>query len=90
MWTSELPTADGLRQEVLAAIYRVAYQQPFGLPMTLRDRLRHEGLAGAFAGMRPSLADAELRRARGIIAGLGDAPPYPTTLAALYGGRGGR
>jgi hypothetical protein len=85
VWTSELPSTEELRQEVLAAIYRVTYQQRLGLPKALRDRLRQEGLAGAFAGMRPGLSDAELERVRGIVAGLGDDPPYPATFAALYG-----
>jgi hypothetical protein len=84
-WTSESPTPEELRREVLAAIYRVAYQQRLGLPVTLRDRLDQEGLAGAFAGVQPSLAGGELQRAREIIASLGDDPPYPTTFAALYG-----
>jgi hypothetical protein len=43
VWTSELPTAEQIRQEVLAAIYRVAYQQRNGLPTTLRSMLDQEG-----------------------------------------------
>jgi hypothetical protein len=84
-WTSESPTPEQLRREVLAAIFRVAYQQRFGLAVALRDRLRQEGLAAAFAGVRPSFSDQQLERARGIIDNLGDDPPYPTTFAALYG-----
>jgi hypothetical protein len=84
-WTSESPTAEQLGQEVLAAIYRVAWQQRHGLPTTLRAMLDQEGLAGAFAGQRPSLSADELAKARTIVTGLGDEPPYPQTFAAMYG-----
>lgn len=81
-WTSESPTADGLRREVLAAIYRVAFQQGFGLPSSLRQRLQQEGFAASFAGER---IPEGLDRAQGVIAALGDDPPYPQVFAALYG-----
>src|SRR5438132_6788058 len=45
-WTSEPVAADQLRREVLAAIYRVAYQRRRGLVTTLRAMLDQEGLAG--------------------------------------------
>jgi hypothetical protein len=85
-WTSESPTGDQIRQEVLAAIYRVAYQQCRGLPATLRSMLEQEGLAGVFAGMRPGLDGEELLAARAIAGGRDhDAAPYPETFACLYG-----
>src|ERR1700738_2753391 len=55
-WASESPTAEQIRQEVLAATYRVAFQQRRGLPTTLPAMLEQEGLAGVFAGIRPALA----------------------------------
>ena len=84
-WTSESPTAEQLRQEVLAAIYRVAYQQRFGLPGSLRQRMDQEGLAAVFAGYAPRLAGQALADARAVIKGLGEDPPYPIVFAALYG-----
>jgi hypothetical protein len=84
-WTSESPSGDLIRQEVLAAIYRVAYQQRFGLPTTLRAMLDQEGLAGVFSGATPSLQGEHLARARAIVAEKGQAPPYPETFACLYG-----
>src|SRR5205814_6240657 len=39
VWTSESPTAEQLGQEVLAAIYRVTYQQRRGLHWTLGTML---------------------------------------------------
>jgi hypothetical protein len=84
-WTSESPTAVQLSQEVLAAIYRVAYQQRRGLPTSLRAMLDQEGLAGIFAGLRPALSSGELAKVRTILKELGDDPPYPRAFAALYG-----
>jgi len=85
VWTSESPTAEDIGREVLAAIYRVAYQQRRGLPTTLAAMLDQEGLAGVFASAYPTLDPAQLGAARGIISGLGADPPYPTAFAALYG-----
>lgn len=85
-WTSESPTAEDISQEVLAAIYRVAYQQQKGLPARLRDMLEQEGLAGVFAGTRPVLTSDELARARRVIHALdADTAPYPVIFASLYG-----
>jgi hypothetical protein len=85
VWTSESPTADQIRQEVLGAIYRVVHQQRHGLPATLRAMLEQEGLAGAFAGASPGLAPDALARARQVLATIGDDPGYPTAFACLYG-----
>jgi hypothetical protein len=85
-WTSESPSAEHIRQEVLAAIYRVAFQQRRGLPTTLPAMLEQEGLAGVFAGARPTLAGAVLAAARAVIAPLtDDKTPYPVIFACLYG-----
>jgi hypothetical protein len=84
-WTSELPTAEQIREEMLAAIYRVAHQQRHGLPTTLKAMLEQEGLAGAFAGARPGLAGEELARATQSVGELADEAPYPTVFACLYG-----
>src|SRR5258708_6736368 len=46
-WTSESPTAVQIRLEVLAAVYRVAYQQRRGLVSSLAAMLDQEGLAGS-------------------------------------------
>jgi hypothetical protein len=85
VWTSERFSAELLRQEVLAAIYRVAFQQRCGLPGSLGERMQQEGLAARFAGTAATLPSSELERARAIIAALGEDPPYPAVFAALYG-----
>jgi hypothetical protein len=85
-WTSEaVPTSAQIRQEMLAAIYRVAHQQRHGLPTTLAAMLEQEGLAGVFAGAQPALRGDELAAARAIIAAQGADPPYPQAFACLYG-----
>jgi hypothetical protein len=86
VWTSEpTPTAEVIRQEVLAAIYRVAYQQCHGLPTTLQAMLDQEGLAAVFADTRPALGPAELERVRRIIGPRIEGASYPTAFACLYG-----
>src|SRR3982074_3501865 len=77
VWTSELPTAEQIRQEVTAAIYRVAYQQRHGLPQTLRSMLDQEGLAGVFSGAMPTLAGDALEHARRIVTRDVDEALYP-------------
>jgi hypothetical protein len=57
-----------LHQEVPAAIYRVAFQQRFGLPSSLQERMRQESLAAAFAGEHPTEG---LEHAGEVIASLG-------------------
>jgi len=84
LWTSESPSADDIRRELLGAIYRLAYQRRHGLPTTLRAMLTQEALAGAFAGDQPALGADELVRARDIITPYLDAA-YPKAFACLYG-----
>ena len=92
-WTSESPTAAQLGQEMLAAIYRVAYQQRHGLPTSLRAMLDQEGLAGVFAGaLHPALRWCRPgERTRAIIAVPGsDEPPYPVDFPGAVRRRGRR
>ncbi len=89
VWTSESQTRDQLRLEVLAAVYRVAHQQRFGLPASLSERLRQEGLAAQFAGIATTLPPEDLEQAGQIIMRLGDNPPYPQVFTAFYGDAAG-
>jgi hypothetical protein len=84
-WSSQLPTAEQIRQEVLAAIYRVAYQQRHGLPTTLLSMLDQEGLAAGFAGAKPTLAGDALEHARSIVNRDPHNALYPEIFACLYG-----
>jgi len=49
-WTSESPAADKIRCEMLAAIYRVAYQQRRGLVTSLEAMLDQETVFAAMYG----------------------------------------
>jgi hypothetical protein len=86
VWTSEAPSAEQVHVEVLAAIYRVAYQQQHGLPTSLESMLDQEGLAGIFAEARIGLPADVLDRAAAIIHSLESTnAPYPRTFACMYG-----
>jgi hypothetical protein len=88
LWTSESPTTAQIREELLATIYRTAYQLRRGLPKTLREMLAQEGLAASFASATPALPPDAIDRARTVIAPHLDASAsahYPTVFSCLYG-----
>jgi hypothetical protein len=74
---------------MLAAVYRVVYQQRFGLPATLGTMLAQEGLAGVFAGATPELPIEALAAARQVVGAAGEAPDYPTAFVCMYGDEAG-
>src|SRR6185503_3370383 len=60
LWTSEKPSSDATREEVLTAVFRGAHIQQHGLARTLRDMLRQEGYAMAMAGCsQPPMEEEE-------------------------------
>ncbi|MGH2369340.1 MAG: hypothetical protein ACRDI2_14195 [Chloroflexota bacterium] len=88
LWTGESPTPAQIREELLRAMYRAAYQQRHGLPGTLGAMLAQEGLAAVFAGASPWLPPGELDAAREVMAPHLDAPAatsYPVVFACMYG-----
>ncbi len=85
LWTDVEPTAAYVRQEVRAALYRAAHQQRFGRVRTLRDMLRQEGRALAFAGDIRLLDREELTYTGEVLTPLLDSTHYPTQFAAMYG-----
>ncbi|MBA3943546.1 MAG: hypothetical protein H0X37_03180 [Herpetosiphonaceae bacterium] len=86
IWTSETWSPEKVRAEVLAQIYRAAYTQCFGLPKTLRQMLRQEGLAALFAATEmPELVPDELAYSREVIQPHLDTTEYPTIFACLFG-----
>ncbi len=85
-WTSEQPSSEKVRSEVLTAVFRMAYAQQHGWPTTLRQMLLRETLAAAFAGVTDSPFDRdELAYTRDVIAPHLDSTDYPTQFAALFG-----
>jgi hypothetical protein len=82
LWSSEEPTAERVRQETAAAIYRTAWIGRWGLPRTLGEMLRQEGLAARFAGVEAEGVDAAVEA---VVRGHLESTDYPTMMACLYG-----
>jgi len=75
-----------VRRETLAAVYRSVYMQRHGLPKTLHQIMRQEGLVAVFAGGLPfALDDDDLAYSREVIQPHLDATHFPTLFAGLYG-----
>jgi hypothetical protein len=76
-----------VRRAVFSALFRAAWLRRSGPPATFGEALDREGMIAAFAGEAPWLADAEVARARTVIAPLAADPdtPYTATFAALFG-----
>lgn len=83
-YVSEPPTKTLLRERVLAALYRAAWADAHGPPLTLRAMLEQEGNALRFAGAAgPIVPDVEA--VRGALAPHLDATLHATRFAAMYG-----
>jgi hypothetical protein len=90
LWTSETPTAESVRCEVLGAIYRACWIRKHGSPRTLGQMMEQEGFAALFAGVSPSLAEDQLAAARAVIDRQRDSPHLPVQFACLYGDEAAR
>lgn len=83
-YVSEPADAALVRERVLAAIYRFAWQTKHGPPESVRAMLAQEGNALKFAGATgPRLADVDAARA--TLAPHLDATLHATRFAAMYG-----
>jgi hypothetical protein len=82
LWSSEMPSAERVRQETAAALYRTAWIWRFGLPGTLGEMLRQEGLAARFAGVAAGDLDAT---SEAVLRRHLDSRDYPVQMACLYG-----
>ena len=85
VWTSEEVTQECLSQAVLAQVYRTLYQRRFGLPKTLKEHMRQEGLALAFARTEQWLEDDDLEYSISIIASYARITELPVIFGCLYG-----
>lgn len=90
LWTSELPSPGGIRREVFAQAYQALWALRRSKARTLRQVLRQEGFALAFAGQKPWLEPDELAYTRAVIAPHLDSDHYPTLIAPLYGDEAAR
>jgi hypothetical protein len=85
-WASETPTAEQVRAETLASIYRSVYATRHGEPKTLGQMMTQEGLAARFAGLPASrLSSAERERILAVIEPRRQRTETPVTFACLYG-----
>jgi hypothetical protein len=86
LWSSEAPTADLIRQTMLAAVYRSAYALRYGPARTLRDLLAQEGYATARAGCTtPALDPEDIEYTRQVIAPFLDVTDMRTCVECLFG-----
>jgi hypothetical protein len=91
LWTSEAPSARGVREAVSAAIYRLAYVLMHGTARTLRDRMAQEGYALQLADCAgPLLDDDDLDYSREVIGAYLDAEDMRTTIQCLFGDAAGK
>ncbi|HLF01031.1 MAG TPA: hypothetical protein VI547_03590 [Anaerolineales bacterium] len=86
VWTSGTWDAEAVRRETLVVVYRNDYLLRFGVPKTLRQIMKQEGLALAFAGTAgPTLDADDLAYSREVIAPYLEATVFPTIFSCLYG-----
>lgn len=85
LWSSEAPSLELLRLEVLEGCARVAYFWERGEPKTLIEMMRQEGHVAAFAGRQTSLNSDDLEYTRIVLEPLLESTHQPTQMAALYG-----
>lgn len=88
VWTGETWDADKVKLETRRAVYRSLYKLRHGLPKTLRQMMRQEGLAAYFASAETQLSQEDLRRSRKIISAQLETKHYPTAFACFYGDAG--
>ncbi len=85
LWSSEAPSLESLRLEVLECCARVAYFWERGEPKTLRAMMQQESYVAKFAGRLPTLNSDDLEYTRTVLEPLLESTHQPTQLAALYG-----
>ncbi|ASC71266.1 hypothetical protein XM38_022180 [Halomicronema hongdechloris C2206] len=86
LWTSEVPSAEKVREETLITIHRVAYIQRYGFALTLQEMLNQEGYAMAMADCRqPSLDEDDIAYTCKVISPYLSTQDYPTIMACLFG-----
>jgi hypothetical protein len=85
LWTSEEPSVDRARVEMVTAVHRAAHIERHGHASTLRECLRQEGHALRGAGVAGSLAPEELEYTRAVLDPLLDSTDMGTITVALFG-----
>jgi hypothetical protein len=91
LWSSETATERSVREAVLTAAYRLAYQLQHGPARTLRDMLIQEGQVMAAAGCTAPVLDGDdLDYTREVLRLYLDATDMRTCIECLFGDEPGR
>jgi hypothetical protein len=86
LWTSEPPSERAVREAILTAAHRVAYQQQHGPARTLREMLAQEGQVMARAGCSgPTLNAEDIASTREVLSPHLDADDMRTCIECLFG-----
>ncbi|MBV7334322.1 hypothetical protein KFU94_40025 [Chloroflexi bacterium TSY] len=89
-WSSETYQPADIRAEARAALYRYVHLQRQGVPSTLQQIMTMDGLARAFAGVRPQLDQDELSYTAEVIAPFLLSTNYAEQFACLFGDEAAR
>lgn len=85
-WTSETPTAESVRAEVLACVARAVHVARHGVARTLRERIAQEAFAMRCAGITtPEHDEDELAYTRTVLEPLLERTDMATHVAAFFG-----
>ncbi len=87
LWTTRTPSVPELEATIREVAYRAAYRVRHGIARSLREMMRQEGFAAAFAGRRLALEPADLQYSRAAMRVYLDSEHVPTQFACLYGDR---
>jgi hypothetical protein len=91
LWSSEAATERAVREAILMAAHRVAYQHRHGLARNLRDMLAQEGHVMAQAGCGgPTLDADDLDYTREVLVPYLDAADMQTCIVCLFGDEAAR
>jgi hypothetical protein len=86
LWSSEVPDAAAIREEVLTSVHRAAYIGRHGMATSLSGILAQEGAAMARAGcVEPHLAPDDLEYTRAVIEPLLGATEHSIIIPCLFG-----
>ena len=86
LWSSEAPSLQTVREEVLMTVHRAAYLAEHAPASTLRERMAQEGQVMAQAGCTKPILDEEDREyTRAVLAPYLDARDMRTAIECLFG-----
>ncbi len=81
LWTGEAPSPTVLATRTAASLYRTVFQRRYGLPTTLAERMRQEGLVARFIRDDRVATDAEMA----LVRAHEHEDDFATSYALFYG-----